>query len=397
MNITVLGAGAMGSALAYDLCHRDEVTRVQVCESRPAMLRAFRAGLQHPKLKAYEVDARDEPALDPIVTGSAVLVSCVAPEHAPRLAAFALRVGTHYVDLGAPEEVVRDVLALGPQAEGRQRWVVPNVGFAPGLVNMLAMRAVGSFARPVCARIRAGDVPTEPRVPFNYRLAHSAEKLIEDYTHPVAVLRDGMLAYRAPLTGCESVDFGHGFDTLEAFYAAGGLGTLAHELEGRLDRLDVKTLRYPGHAAQMRFLLDLGLADRTAIDIRTHLTYRDVLVRRLRQRLGGDYVDAVLVRIDVEGIPHGADGSNGSDGSPTRTLTYELVDHFDAETGLSAMRRCTAFPAAAVAVLLAGGAVPGGGAAPPEQIVPFEPFFEALADRGINIEERWTEEPAVAA
>ncbi len=389
MIITVLGAGAMGSALAYDLCHRAEVTRVHVCESRPAMLRAFRAGLQHPKVRAFEVDARDEPALDPIVAGSAVVVSCVAPEHAPRLAAYALRAGAHYVDLGAPEEVVRDVLALAPEAEARGRWIVPNVGFAPGLVNMLAMQAVSAFSLPVSARIRAGDVPTEPNEQFNYRLAHSAEKLIEDYTHPVAVLLDGEVEYRAPLTGCEAVDFGHGFETLEAFYAAGGLGTLAHELRGRLDRLDVKTLRYPGHASQMRFLLDLGMADRTVIDIRTHLTYRDVLVRRLRQRLGGDYEDAVLVRVEVEGTP--AD-LNADGDPPARTLVCEMVDHYDSETGLSAMRRCTAFPAAAVTVLLADGTVPGGGAAPPEQVIPFEPFFEALADRGIEVERRWSEE-----
>jgi len=387
MNITVLGAGAMGSALAHDLCDRDEVSRVQVCEARPAMLRSFRAGLEHPKLRSYEVDARDGPALEPIVHGSAVVVSCVAPEHAPRLAAFALRLGAHYVDLGAPEDVVREVLALGPQAEDCGRWVVPNAGFAPGLVNVIAMRAVASFHRPVAARVRAGDVPVE-RGRFNYRLAHSAEKLLDDYTHPVAVLRNARVEHQAPLTGLERVEFGHGFDELEAFYAAGGLESLANELEGRLETLDVKTLRYPGHADQMRFLLDLGLADRTVLDVRTHLTYRDVLVRRLRQRLGGDYEDAVLVHAEVDGYAVGSDVQ--------QTLICELVDHCDPETGLSAMRRCTAFPAAAVAVLLGQGAVGGGGAAPPERIVPFDPFFEMLAERGIHVATRWSEEPVEA-
>jgi saccharopine dehydrogenase-like NADP-dependent oxidoreductase len=390
MNVTVLGAGAMGSALAYDLVHREEVSRVQVCESRPAMLRAFRAGLDHPKVRAYEVDARDEPALEPIVAGSSVLVSCVAPEHAPRLAAFALRAGTHYVDLGAPDEVVGDIMALGQQAEDRGRWLVPNAGFSPGLVNMLTMHAVDGFARPTAVRVLAGDVPTEPREP-RYRLAHSAEKLIEDYTRPVAVLRDGRVEHRPPLTGCEAIELGRGFETLEAFYAAGGLETLAHELEGRLEYLDAKTLRHPGHAAQMQFLLDLGLADRTVIDIRTHLTYRDVLVRRLRQRLGGDYEDAVLVRIEVEGVLTAEAGT-----SDHQTRILELVDRYDRATGLSAMRRCTAFPAATVAVLLASGAVPGGGASPPEQVVPFVPFFESLAERGISFESSWSEEPVCA-
>jgi saccharopine dehydrogenase-like NADP-dependent oxidoreductase len=240
------------------------------------------------------------------------------------------------------------------------------------------MRALEQFERPVAARIRVGDVPTEATGPFNYRLAHAAEKLIEDYTQPVAVLRGGRVEYEAPLTGLETVEV-DGFGTFEAFYAAGGLPTLARALQGRLDRLDVKTLRYPGHAAQWRFLLALGLAEKQSLDVRTHLTYRDVLVRRLRQRLGGAYRDAVLVRVEAEGETGGA----------PRRLVYELVDRFDEAAGLSAMQRCTAFPAAAVACLLATKQVPGGGVAPPEQVVPFDPFFDALAARGITVTERW--------
>src|SRR5690606_20222566 len=233
--------------------------------------------------------------------------------------------------------------------------VVPSCGLAPGLVNVLTLRAVDRFDRPRAACIRVGDVPTEPKAPFNYRLAHSAEKLLDDYTEPVVVLRNGRIEVVEPLTGLEDVEVGDEFGTLEAFYAAGGLPALTRALADRLDRLDVKTLRYPGHASQMRFLLDLGLAAREVLDVRTHLTYRDVLVRRLRQRLGGAYKDAVLVRVEVVGEVVGEVAGE------ERTLTYQLVDRFDEATGLSAMRRCTAFPAAAVAVLLATGRIGGGG------------------------------------
>jgi hypothetical protein len=60
------------------------------------------------------------------------------------------------------------------------------------------------------------------------------------------------------------------------------------------------------------------------------------------------------------------------------------------------MKRCTALPAAAVARLLGSGAVGGGGAAPPERVVPFEPFFEMLSERGIRVQTRWTQEPVAA-
>lgn len=384
MKITVLGAGAIGSAVAYDLCQNDAVTRVQVCEARPVVLRAFRALVAHPKLRTHEADARDEASLEPVLMGSACVVSCVTPDLNPRLARLALRLGAHFVDLGGPGALRDPYEGLDTIAAARGRWVLTGNGLAPGLVNVLCRQGLDRMDETHAVRVRVGDVPMDPSGPFAFRLAHSAEKLLDDYTQPVAILRGGRLETAEPLTGVEIVDVDE-FGPLEAFYADGGLGALAHALEGRVDRLDVKMLRPPGHAAQMRFLLDLGFADRTTLDVRTHLTYRDVLTRRLRQRLGGAYRDAVLVRVEMDGRRGDTEG----------TLTYTLVDRFDEASGLSAMQRCTGFPAAEAAVLLAGRHVEGGGVGAVEDVVPREAFLEAVADRGLAIEERW--EPSAAA
>ena len=49
---------------------------------------------------------------------------------------------------------------------------------------------------------------------------------------------------------------------LEAALTSGGLGTMCETYEGRVHRLDYKTLRYPGHFDQMHFLFDeLDLRD----------------------------------------------------------------------------------------------------------------------------------------
>ena len=390
MKITVLGAGAIGSAVAYDLCRRPGITRVQVCEAQPVTLRAYRAAHAHPLLRTYEADARDVQTLEPILAGSACVVSCVGPELNPRLARLAVDLGAHFVDLGGADLASEDDAldrgglihgGLAGLAERRQRHVVTGCGLAPGLAGMLAMRGLARLDTATAARIRVGDVPTDPDAPFRYRLAHSAEKLLDDYTTPAQVLRGGRVETRAPLTGIERVDVA-GMGVMEAFYTGGGLGTLAEALEGQLASLDAKTLRFPGHADQMRFLLELGLADRTHLDVRTHLSYRDVLVRRLRQRLGGAYRDAVVVRVEVEGEAGGEAG----------TLVYDLVDRFDEASGLSAMQRCTGFPAAAAAVLLAERRVPGGGVGAAEQVLPVEPLLAMLAERGLCVTERW--EPA---
>ena len=382
MKVTVLGAGTVGSAVAADLADDDAVARVQVCEAQPAVLRAFRAARAHPDVRTYEADARDAGSLEPIIAGSAVVVSCVGPEQSGRLARQALELGAHFVDLGGP---LADP-ALAELAERRQRWVVTGSGLAPGLVGVLAMRGVEALDEPRAVRIRVGDVPITPPEPFLHRLAHSADRLLDDYTNPATVLRDGRRETREPLTGVEALtvdDFG----TMEAFYIGGGLGSLADALEGRVESLDIKTIRYPGHAERMRFVVDLGLAAKTSLDVRTHLTYRDVLVRRLRQRLGGAYDDAVLLRVEVDGARGGEAG----------TLVYEMVDRCDTAAGLTAMQRCTGFPAAAAAVLLAGRALAGGGVGAADQDLPRGPFLERLAARGIRAQERWVAAEPVEA
>ncbi len=381
MKITVLGAGAIGTAVATDLASSDEVTRVQVCEAQPAMLRAFRADRAHPSLRTFQADARDIATLEPILSGSACVVSCVGPEHSDRLARLALELGAHFVDLGG---TVPDGLlptpgdALEDVAERRQRWVVTGCGLAPGLVGVLTMQGVESMSAVDAVRIRVGDVPITPPDSFLHRLAHSAERLLDDYTEPALVLRDGQVETRQPLTEIETLEV-DGFGTMEAFYTSAGLSRLVESLAGRVDRLSVKTLRYPGHAERMRFVLDLGLADRTSLDVRTHLTYRDVLVRRLRQRLGGAYDDAVLLRIEIDGTRDGEPG----------TLVLEMVDRCRPEAGLSAMQRCTGFPAATAAVLLGQRALAGGGVGAADQVLPAAPFLARLAERGIAAQERW--------
>jgi saccharopine dehydrogenase-like NADP-dependent oxidoreductase len=140
--------------------------------------------------------------------------------------------------------------------------------------------------------------------------------------------------------------------------------------------LDHKAIRWPGHAQQMRFVMGLGLGEDRKIGVRTHLTYRDILVRRMRDRLGGDYEDAVLLRVLVRGE---------TDGSPT-TLVYEMVERYDESTHQTATMRCAAIPTVVSALLLAReDAASGGGADVPENVLPREQFLDEVAERGLNI------------
>jgi len=272
-------------------------------------------------------------------------------------------------------------LALADQAKEKGVWIVPNCGLSPGLVNILCLLGISRFDQVETAHIRVGNVPLHPKPPFNFQVAWSARKMIEDYTHPVHMIEDGQPVECAPLSKLETLQFPEPFGEMEAFCTSGSLTPLTEALAGKVQTLDHKTIRWPGHARQMQFLLGLGFGEERSIDVRTHLTYRDLLIRRMTQRLGGDHEDAVLLRVLIQGIHEGKKA----------TLVYEMIDTYDVAQGLTAMKRCTSIPTATVAVMLAAGQVDGSGAAPPEQVVPKAKYCEKLAERGLDIKARWLE------
>ncbi len=379
LKISIIGAGAIGSAVALDLVSRDEVAEVRVCDAGSRRLKELHGTVSSKKVRSYQVDGRDETVLRPILEGSDCVVACASPELNPDLARLSIQIGSHFCDLGGSDAIVREELDLHRKAHDQGVWVVPNCGLAPGLINLLCLLGVDQFESVDSAHLRVGDVPLEPEPPFNFRISASANKLIDDYTLPAYRIQDGEIVRVEPLSFVEDIIFDAPFGRLEAFCTAGSLTTLAGELQGRVRTLDMKTIRWPGHANQMSFLLGLGFGEKKTVDVRTHLTYRDVLVRRLQRTLGEERPDAVLLRAAISGRAGGAE----------KTLVYEMVARYDDADDLSAMRKTTSIPTASIAFLLATGTVEGGGAAAPEIVLPRRMLYDHLLQWGLPIQETW--------
>lgn len=380
MKISVIGAGTIGTAIVQELCKRTEdITQVQVCDTHSRSLQALHERVQSSMLRSFQIDARDHSVLGPIIRGSDCVVSCVPPELNPQLAELCLERGIHFCDLGGNDSIVQQVLALDERAREKSVWVVPNCGLAPGLVNILCLYGIDQFDTVEAARLRVGDVPLHPKPPFHFRISWSAERVIDDYTNPALLIEDGQSKEVDALSREETIRFEEPFSDMEAFCTQGGLSTLTDTLSDRVQMLDHKTIRWPGHAHQMRFVIGLGFGEKRKIDVRTHLTYRDVLVRRMRACLGGTYADAVLMRVLIRGQV---------DNQP-KTLVFEMIERYNEEKDVTAMMRCTSIPTVAIVRLIAQNKVPGGGAAVPELMVPREAYYEAIVERGLNISMRW--------
>jgi lysine 6-dehydrogenase len=377
VRILVLGAGRMGLGAVHDLVSQRDVTEVTIADVDVTKARAIADRFD--RTTAVHIDVRDQEAVIGLMRGHASAISCVNYWLNETLARAAIAAGTHFCDLGGNNDVVAAELALDREARAAGVNVVPDCGLAPGMVAVLVAHAAARFETLDSIRIRVGGLPQVPKPPLDYQLVFSVEGLINEYVEPARVIRDGKVTTVESMTEIESLDFPPPFGRMEAFQTSGGTSTLPETFFGRVRNLDYKTIRYPGHCAKFKAMIDLGLCSSDPVDVGgTRVVPRRLFGDLLVRHLPHDEPDVVLVRVEVSG--------------GGKTLRYDIIDRHDPATGLSAMMRTTAFPATIVALMMARGQTTSRGALPQERCIPPELFLQELAKRKIRVVEGMRDE-----
>lgn len=381
MEILVLGGGLQGSACAYDLLGQDDVDRVTLGDVSPDDPAPFLP--DDARLRTVEMDFEDEEAVRPAMERHDIALSAAPWPLNGDLARLAVEAGCHYSDLGGKTEIVFEQLELDGDARRAGCTLVPDVGLAPGMVDVLAAEGIRRLDDARSVKMFVGGLPQEPRPPLGYQVVYSLEGTLDYYTTPSWVVREGERQRVEALSEVETVRFRE-VGELEAFHTGGGASLLPWRYEGQVDRLEYKTLRYPGHARIMRAIRDLGLLDRAPVRVDgTEVAPRDVFVACASPRLTRpDDPDLVALRVVAEGR---------REGRPAR-LTWELLDREDERTGITAMMRCTGYTLSIVGLMLGRGVLDEPGVFTPDEVLPPETYLEELADRGVRV--RFDEEAA---
>jgi lysine 6-dehydrogenase len=365
----------MGRAAAFDLSRADDVSEVGVFDIDLELARSVANQYGNDIATAGTIDAGDEDAATALLRDYDMAISCVTYKYNPGLTRAAIEAGCHLVDLGGNNDVVQTQLSFDEQAREAGVLVVPDCGLAPGMVAVLVADGVSKLDKTEAVSIRVGGLPQVPRPPLNYQMVFSAEGLINEYWEPCVILEGGRKKTVEPMTGLETLEF-DGVGTLEAFYTSGGTSTLPDTYEGEISSLDYKTIRYPGHCQLFRPMLEIGLASRKPITVGgAEVVPRDLLKAVLDRNLSFGERDLVLARVTVEGSVEGK----------RRRTTYQIIDRQDAASGLTAMMRTTAFPAATVGWMAAAGRIEERGVLPQERCVPPSMFIAELKKRGIRL------------
>ncbi len=389
MKYLLLGAGLQGRAIAWDLLrHAPDTTVLTVVDGSGEALARLESWLPDERLQTVTGDIRDPELIGPLLQEAQVTVSAVNYWHNDFLAEAAVNSRTHFLDLGGNNDVVAREFALGDRAAAAGITIIPDCGLAPGLAGILGYHLATNLDRCENLRLRVGGLPAEPLPPLNYKLVFSVRGLINEYSEPAVVIREGEIRTVPSMTELETLRFPPPFGELEAFQTSGGTSTLPASLLGRVRNLDYKTIRYPGHCAQIRLLMDLGLCDLTPRRLGDlEVVPREVLASLLEEKLDLPGTDVVLLQVEAEGWD--AEGRG-------LTRRLRIIDREDTAHGLTAMMRMTGFPAAIIARMLAVGDIDTRGTCRQEEVVPADDMIAALRERDVAVE-TWHEEGEVPA
>ncbi|HEX3865327.1 MAG TPA: saccharopine dehydrogenase C-terminal domain-containing protein [Gemmatimonadaceae bacterium] len=375
----VLGAGLQGSACAYDLLQDKDVEEVRLADVHAAHLAPFLAPFSGPRLIPTTLDVRDRDAVLGAMRGCDAVMSAIPYYYNYELAQLAVEAGVHFCDLGGNTEIVFKQKELDAEARSKNVTVVPDCGLAPGMVNILAEYGMTQLDSADSVKIFVGGLPQHPEPPLNYMLVYSLEGALDYYTTLSWILRDGKRTQVTALSEREPVTFDAPLGTLEAFHTAGGLSTMAFRYEGKVPRMEYKTLRYPGHAELMESIRALGLIDNTPVDVKgVKVVPRDLFIATVGPRLTKPQGrDLVALRVVV----------SGKKGGSAAKRVFELVDRYDEKHGISAMMRTTGYSLSITGLMQVRGHVKPAGVHTPDECIPAREYLSALAKRGVVIKE----------
>ncbi len=284
--ILLLGAGKIGGTISAFLGSTGDYA-VTVADRDETSLARVKA---ETGVETLKLDIKDEAALGRALAGKWAVLSALPYNLTPLIARAAARAKVNYFDLTedvASTRVVKELAKDAPVA------FMPQSGLAPGFISIVAYDLAKRFDSLHEVKMRVGALAQYPTNALKYNLTWSTDGIINEYCQPCEAIVDGEIREVPPLEEAET--FSLDGVTYEAFNTSGGLGTLCETLKGKVDNLNYKSVRYPGHRDVMKLLIrDLRMGER-----------QDMLKDIFEYALPTTMQDVVLVFVTVSGMKDG--------------------------------------------------------------------------------------------
>lgn len=349
MKVVVLGAGRVGNAIARDL-NQEEGLTVEVCDFSQKALDF----LKEKGIATKKIDLSTKEGIEKAVESAEIVVGALPGFMGFQCVKNVISFKKDIVDISFFPE---DPFLLDEEAKKNDVTCVVDAGIAPGCSNLIAGRMVTTLDEIESLIIYVGGLPIERKWPFEYKAPFSPIDVIEEYTRPARLVKNGKIVTMEALSESELVNF-NGLGTLEAFNTD-GLRTLLKTVKAK--NMAEKTLRYLGHIEKIKILRETGFFSKEKIEI----DGKEIMPLELTSKLlfplwsfSEGEEDLTVFRMEVKGKINGKNA----------TYKFELFDKMDLEKGISSMSRTTGYTATAMVRLILYKKFNEKGVFPPELI-----------------------------
>ncbi|MBU2650865.1 MAG: saccharopine dehydrogenase NADP-binding domain-containing protein [Bacteroidetes bacterium] len=372
-NVIVIGGGLVGMPMAMDLS-LDKDIRVTLADRDLQKLAMIKS---QPGIATLELDVTDRHNLKRAVEPFDLVVLAVPGHLGFGALKTILESGKTVVDISFFPE---DLFELDAIAKKHGVTAICDMGVAPGMSHLLSAHAMKRLDETNKVRIYVGGLPKVREWPWEYKAVFSPADVIEEYTRPARLVRDGKLIILPALSEPEILSF-PSIGELEAFNSD-GLRSLVKTL--KVPDMAEKTLRYPGHIDKIKVMQSSGFFCKEAILINQQpispFEFTSGLLFDAWKMKEGDE-DITVMKIEVSGIKEGK----------SHSIVYDLYDEYDPASGIHSMARTTGYAATMTARALLKGMFADPGVFPPELLAKepglVEFILEGLRQRNVIYQE----------
>jgi lysine 6-dehydrogenase len=372
VKILVLGSGLMGPAAAFNAMSDPAVSQVTLCDMNQQQLDAAQAKLANikgaEKLCTVLLDLHDREAASKLMADFDAIVAALPKFTVSLGIRAALAARTPLVDLGW--SLKTKVAEIKQQAKATGTLIIPGCGVEPGLTEIVARYLAEKLDRVDELHIKCGGIPKEPAPPLGYKIVFGGREMpLRELD--ARIVQDGTLVAVPRYSGTEQVFF-PGVGECEAWHEGFMPWLMDLQALKGLKLGTQMTCRWPGYAAKVTVLKEIGLLGQEPVDVDgVQVVPKNLLDALLypHVKLEEGERDITLFRVEATGE---------QDGYPRR-YKVEMVDRYDEVLGFTSMARTTAFTGAIVARMIARGDIKATGFLMPEQVV-VGPLFDTLLD-----------------
>ncbi len=382
MKILVLGSGLMGPAAAFNAMVDPAVSQVTLCDMSQQQLDAAQAKLAKmeggKKVTTVALDLSDQAAASQLMADFDAIVAAL-PKGAISLGIrAALAAGTPLVDLSWPPDT--EVADIKKRAKATGTLIVPGCGVEPGLTEIVARYLAEKLDRVDEVHIKCGGIPEEPTPPLGYKIVFGGRQMPLRESD-ARIVQDGEIVPVPRYSGTKTVFF-PGVGECEAWHEGFMPWLMDLKALKGLKLGTQMTCRWPGYAAQVTVLKEMGLLGEEPIDVDGVQVAPKKLLDALlypHVKLEEGERDITVFRVEAIGEKKGY----------PRHYKVEMVDRYDEVLGFTSMARTTAFTGAIVARMIARGDIKATGFLMPEQVIVgslFDTLMNELADANVRLE-----------